>query len=220
MIVAYKIWHVRRRGLSAAEASEGVPQGSQAIHWGGLRRRFVALLLCCEMRTRTIVPYSIAIVTFLLLCAWQLRGHMSMPSSLPQTHTQIEDQTLPSEVLSDQGIPDPNVFEPELFELEGPFDGAAIGQLCDSIKWRSGLYFECSNNSGGLGNMRSFILNCIRYAIEAGAGLVMPTIRKRNPANLGDLFSNVNERLGYMFDEDFFRDAMQTYCPQMVIIQE
>ena len=80
----------------------------------------------------------------------------------------------------------------ESFELEGPFNGTAIRIHCESIDWREGLYVDCSQNSGGLGNIRSYILTCIRYAIDGGASLVMPTIQKRNPAQLGDLFSNEN----------------------------
>lgn len=68
--------------------------------------------------------------------------------------------------------------------------------------------------------MRSFILTCIRYAIDGGVGLVMPTIRKRDDNNLANLFTNIDMPLGYMFDEKFFLNSMAEYCPQLVIVPE
>jgi len=59
-------------------------------------------------------------------------------------------------------------------EIEGPFNNSAIVSLCNSKKWIPGLIFKCEAPQGGIGNVRNALLNCIRYAIEAG-GLCSPT---------------------------------------------
>ena len=105
----------------------------------------------------------------------------------------------------------------ELFELEGPFDTGPLREVCAAVKWRTGVYFDCSINSGGVGNIRAFILTCVRYAIEAGAHLVMPTIRKRDPNDLANLFTD-HKPLEYMFDASHFVTSLATACPEMRII--
>ncbi|KAK6864574.1 hypothetical protein PG995_001102 [Apiospora arundinis] len=82
-----------------------------------------------------------------------------------------------------------------------------------------GLVFLCDNNSGGPGNIRNYILTCIRYAIEAGAtGLVMPRIATRAPDNLAGLRAG-SQPLGYMFDEAHFRMAFGAACPQIELFE-
>jgi hypothetical protein len=79
------------------------------------------------------------------------------------------------------------------------------------------LVFVCDNNSGGIGNIRNFILTCLRYAIDAGAGgLVMPQIRTRSVDNLADLMRDYRD-FDYFFDEKHFRTSLQTHCPQITI---
>lgn len=43
-----------------------------------------------------------------------------------------------------------------------------IADLCESTTWKEGLVFNCTQVNGGFGNIRSNILNCLRYAIDAG----------------------------------------------------
>lgn len=164
-----------------------------------------------QVRRLLLPSIAVVFITFLLL-TW----HLSLAISGVQLGT-TSAKLGKSFELHDAVSGDP--FDPALFDLEGAFDGSAIRKVCDGIAWREGLYFDCSNNSGGLGNERSFILTCIRYAIEAGAYLVMPTIRKRDPNNLGELFTT-NEPFSYMFDEEFFIDSIETYCPQMHIAKK
>ena len=77
--------------------------------------------------------------------------------------------------------------------------------------------FVCDNNSGGIGNIRNYILTCVRYAIEAGAtGLVLPRIRTRSEKNLADLML-AYRNFDYFFDEQHFRKSLVTSCPKITI---
>jgi len=53
-------------------------------------------------------------------------------------------------------------------DLNLRFVGTALTEVCKSKRWRSGLIFSCDPAEGGIGNIRNIILNCVRYAIEAG----------------------------------------------------
>ncbi|KAI1178774.1 hypothetical protein F4777DRAFT_61644 [Nemania sp. FL0916] len=78
-----------------------------------------------------------------------------------------------------------------------------------------GLVFLCDSNSGGPGNIRNYILTCVRYAIAAGAtGLQVPRIRARSGTDKANLFKN-HESFGYMFSEAHFRSAMAEACPHI-----
>jgi hypothetical protein len=80
-----------------------------------------------------------------------------------------------------------------------------------------GLVFLCDNNSGGPGNIRNYMLTCLRYAIEAGAtGVQVPRIRARSAGNKSDLFKSYRP-FGYMFSETRFRNAMAEACPHIAV---
>lgn len=105
----------------------------------------------------------------------------------------------------------------DLSSPEAPFIGWPLARVCQETSWTSGLVFVCDNNSGGIGNIRNFILTCVRYAIEAGAtGLVMPQIRTRSVENLSALMKEYRE-FDYFFNEDHFRAGLTTHCPEITI---
>ncbi|KAH8680843.1 hypothetical protein BX600DRAFT_4685 [Xylariales sp. PMI_506] len=98
--------------------------------------------------------------------------------------------------------------------------GWPLQRVCEETTWVPDLVFVCDNNSGGVGNIRNYIQTCIRYAIEAGAsGLVVPKIRKRSDKDLANLFTNYLP-FSYMFDERHFKNALNTYCPQITLYDE
>jgi hypothetical protein len=53
-------------------------------------------------------------------------------------------------------------------EIDGPFSNRTLVELCRSREWTAGLIFKCEAVDGGIGNVRNMLLNCVRYAIEAG----------------------------------------------------
>lgn len=184
-----------------------------------------------QAQAKRITPVILGLVLFaLLFVTWRAPIEQELYTSSDQNPTISVDGVTKDEWLAGAPTypsqsktpniritPAPGDFEPHLFDIEGPFDGTALNKVCNNVQWREGVYFDCSNNSGGIGNMRNFILTCIRYAIEGGATLIMPTIRKRDPNNLEDLFTNY-EPLDYMFDAQFFTESMKIYCPQMTIV--
>lgn len=125
------------------------------------------------------------------------------------------------------GIPMANGFgrpdlssDTDLSDPAAPFIGWPLRRACSEVSvWVKGVVWMCDNNWGGVGNVRNFILTCIRYAIEAGVtGIVLPSIGKRNDDDISDYMSGKEFRpFGYMFDEENFRLAMRENCPQITI---
>lgn len=100
---------------------------------------------------------------------------------------------------------------------DAPFVGWPLARVCSETSWTDGLVFICDNNSGGIGNIRNYILTCVRYAIEAGAtGLVMPQVRTRSETNLVDIMQDYRD-LDYFFDAQHFRTSLNTHCPRISI---
>lgn len=107
------------------------------------------------------------------------------------------------------------------YDFNGPYVGWPLERVCNESKPIPGLVYICDNNSGGIGNIRNFILTCIRYGIEAGAtGIILPRIQRRSEADLANIFTTGFQEFDYFFDEEHFRYAMGTYCPQMAIYDE
>jgi hypothetical protein len=53
-------------------------------------------------------------------------------------------------------------------EIDGPYDNSTLVALCNSREWIDGLIFKCETPEGGIADVRNMVLNCVRYAIEAG----------------------------------------------------
>ena len=101
---------------------------------------------------------------------------------------------------------------------DAPFVSWPLARLCqDDTTWVPGLVFMCNNNSGGIGNIRNFILTCLRYAIEAGAtGFVLPTIETRSKADLAQLFGG-QRPFDYFFDTQHFLRGLGSACPALTV---
>jgi hypothetical protein len=53
-------------------------------------------------------------------------------------------------------------------DIDGPYDNSTLIRFCARKEWREGLIFQCEPAHGGVANIRNIVLNCIRYALEAG----------------------------------------------------
>ncbi len=107
------------------------------------------------------------------------------------------------------------------YDFDGPYVGWPLGRVCNETKFQPGLVFVCDNNSGGIGNIRNFILTCIRYAIDAGAsGIIMPGIQRRSEEDLANIFTTKIQPFDYFFDPEHFLSAMSTFCPQIKVYKE
>ncbi|GAB1320977.1 hypothetical protein MFIFM68171_11187 [Madurella fahalii] len=106
----------------------------------------------------------------------------------------------------------------DLSKADSPFIGWPLERVCkESTTWTPGIVFVCDNNSGGIGNIRNYILTCLRYAIEAGAtGLVLPQIRTRSEKDLSNIMLEYRG-FDYFFDESHFRQSLGASCPRITI---
>jgi len=52
--------------------------------------------------------------------------------------------------------------------VEGLLDPDPIRKKCDETNFQEGLVWHCAAVVGGIGNVANMLLNCVRYAIEAG----------------------------------------------------
>lgn len=102
--------------------------------------------------------------------------------------------------------------------LDAPYIGWPLKRVCDEVEPLEGVVWVCDKNWGGMGNIRNFILNCLRYGIEAGAtGLVMPEIHLRDQDDITDYITPLKAPFSYMFDEEHFRTAMGDNCPHITL---
>lgn len=110
-----------------------------------------------------------------------------------------------------------------------PLKSWVIQDVCESTKWNSSLVFTCDNNHGGVGHVRNGILNCVRYAIAAGASLVLPNIALREDEmwQMEEMVPAKEKRHGpgrrgleYMFDKEHFVHSLRHSCPQLNLIND
>ncbi|KAL1863990.1 hypothetical protein Daus18300_007955 [Diaporthe australafricana] len=169
----------------------------------------------------------------LLLSIWTIRWlmpndgrpfWMSDTTPLPTTssnnkgsakgqQTAAQASSRPSGIAHDN--PD---YKVDLSDLDAPYIGWPLKRVCQEAEPIEGVVWVCDKNWGGMGNIRNFILNCLRYGIEAGAtGLVMPEIHLRDEDDITDYITPLKAPLGYMFDEAHFRTSMRDNCPHMTL---
>ncbi|CAK7268537.1 hypothetical protein SEPCBS57363_003145 [Sporothrix epigloea] len=101
--------------------------------------------------------------------------------------------------------------------VEGTLDLAPIRAKCDSVKFQPGLIWHCELVNGGIGNVGNMWLNCVRYAMEAGASyIILPRTGARSDSdlvNLGDASHSVE--LDSLYDVEYFLENWKQACPQL-----
>lgn len=186
------------------------------------------LILLVRSQRTTIL--AVGLLVFIWTVRWQfsdisldhswsrIKGHLGGASNGNETHTP-PIITSPPKHLGGSLPTDIDLSDPD-----APFISWPLKRTCSEVdEWLPGVVFMCDNNFGGVGNVRNFILTCVRYAIEAGAtGIVMPAIRKRMDDDIKVIFNNKLEfrPFGYLFDEDNFRQAMAESCPQITLYDD
>ena len=98
-----------------------------------------------------------------------------------------------------------------------PVDSESIKSICGEVQWNSSVVFTCDKSVGGVGNIRNSILNCVRYAISAGASLVIPSIVLRDASDITKIRTGETTELSYMFDTQHFLDSLRLSCPALQI---
>lgn len=96
-----------------------------------------------------------------------------------------------------------------------------LKRLCSETDWIPNFWLHChsgcgpnkSSFCGGLNNARNRVQTCLRWAIDAGAGLILPPVTMR-----GDDLVNTNggrKCLDAWWDLQTLHDAMAVNCPQL-----
>ncbi|KAB5578091.1 hypothetical protein GE09DRAFT_540204 [Coniochaeta sp. 2T2.1] len=98
-------------------------------------------------------------------------------------------------------------------EFPAPINYRPIQEVCARTQFRPGLLFSCEDQHGGIGMVRNQILKCIRYAIHAGAAVVVPSMALRNASDITDIETTIEVPLDYMFDREHFATRLSTGCP-------
>jgi hypothetical protein len=103
-------------------------------------------------------------------------------------------------------------------------DVTSLSKLCSKTTWTEGLWLHChsfcgENNTsicGGLNNARNRVQTCLRLAIDAGAGIIIPSATTRDEENL--LKTDSKTVCADMFwNMDYLQHAMGGQCPQLEI---
>ena len=162
------------------------------------------LLAGVNRRYKTLIPLTLILIWVWFLCrpsfdfatklSWG--GFSSKPQSSSETATTSWDGTT------------------DIFDFP-PIESEAIKSICDDVEWNSAFVFTCDNSYGGVGNIRNSVLHCVRYAISAGAGLVIPKIILRNSHNIVQLETGERTTLDYMFDVKHFVESLRLSCPAL-----
>ncbi|KUI62517.1 hypothetical protein VP1G_09652 [Cytospora mali] len=102
------------------------------------------------------------------------------------------------------------------------YDGKAIRKLCKEANWREDRVATCDMIAGGIGNLKTNLLACARYSIEAGAMLVTPVIHPREAfGRMEKSFAwDTDLPISYMFDSEHFFNTLAEDCPQLRIVDE
>lgn len=123
-------------------------------------------------------------------------------------------QVLPSH-RGGGGQPPEEVQHDDLFSIP-PVNEESIKSVCRATQWNESLVFTCNESFGGIGNIRNSVLLCVRFAMQAGASLVLPQILRRDDDITNYKTQNTTD-FGYMFDTQHFLKSMQQSCPEMTI---
>jgi hypothetical protein len=152
----------------------------------------------------------ILLLLLLLVCTATFQwGNLAIYSTSPSNPLTIDVHGDPPAEVSDNSVID--VFD------DPPLDSEAVKSLCTKTEWNPHLVFTCSNNGGGIGNVRNSILICIRHSIAAGAGLVIPQILLRKPDDITDIWTKDRAPFSYMFDLPHLVDSLRISCPGLIL---
>jgi hypothetical protein len=136
----------------------------------------------------------------------------------PTAETTLKDSTVSP--LSPQVL---KYFD-QVFSVDKPanYDFLALRQQCEHTKWpEDDVYLQCVGMAAGLTSIMSQVKVCLKMAVEAGTGIVLPSMPLRDSADLTD-FSFLNDD-AYMtydkwFDAEHLIEQVGRACPRMKIV--
>lgn len=125
----------------------------------------------------------------------------------------------PGFLRHDNEVPMPEFVRAALsHQVSDPFDLSSISKLCQNRAPRDDVIVSCNPGTGGVGNIRSYMLHCTRFAIEAGASMLLPRFIRRAKHDLFELYGEAGD-FEHFFDRRFFIDTVQAACPHMRVYE-
>lgn len=127
----------------------------------------------------------LSLASFALICL------LFYSNSLTEFHIPASASLYIFEIFNSGDLPgqEPTISLSETEEKivpPGSFDG--LYDLCNTTQWQPGLWLHChsfcganrTSICGGLNNARNRVQTCLRLAIDAGAGLIIPSATTRD----------------------------------------
>ncbi|RFU28424.1 hypothetical protein B7463_g7906, partial [Scytalidium lignicola] len=152
----------------------------------------------------------------------------SHASKKPLMETQPDALTTTKEENKDKSVYTPNLplrtYFDQAFSVDTPaeYDFPALREVCESNSWpEDDVYLQCNNMHAGLTSIISQVKVCLKMAVEAGTGLILPSMPIRDPTNLLEYnLLNPDKYLTYdeWFDAQHVIDSFARACPKMKII--
>ncbi|CAK7214708.1 hypothetical protein SCUCBS95973_002225 [Sporothrix curviconia] len=107
-------------------------------------------------------------------------------------------------------------------DINGPYNGDGLSDLCTSKKWTPGLLLTCDAVPGSMADVKNGILTCMRVAIEIGAEVILPDIMLRSTMDLSDITPHDSGPrrgvpLEHFFDRAYLLNTMDQFCPELKI---
>lgn len=142
-----------------------------------------------------------------------------------QDHKHKISQALPAKISeSIKVVPTTHPFTSNNFPEPTIDNLTHLQELCNATSWTEGLFLRCTNYCGpdrtawcgGLNNARNRLQSCLRMAIDAGAGVILPQVVLR-----GTDADGLNEGslacVDTWFDLAHIQRTMGANCPQLSI---
>ena len=159
----------------------------------------------------------IAAVILGVLWIWvALDRPYSFPKHVPwNTYANAPQAPKPTSIADDTPKIKNDVFEYPTVDSE------PIRNMCSGTQWNESLVFICDNADGNVAQVRNAMLMCTRYAISAGANMVLPRfINGDGKHEVGITVLDWDRQdIDFYFDKQHFLDSMKKSCPEMEIIQ-
>ncbi|KAH8647547.1 hypothetical protein BGZ60DRAFT_345394, partial [Tricladium varicosporioides] len=100
---------------------------------------------------------------------------------------------------------------------------SALNALCNRTNWTDGLWLQCHSYSGkdrisvagGLNNARNRIQTCIRLAIDAGSGLIIPPISTIRDSTNWVTGQTESVCADFYWNMEQLQALLQEECPQL-----
>lgn len=115
-----------------------------------------------------------------------------------------------------------NYFPQVFAQDKSVYDFPSLREHCAATTWpEDEVYLQCDGMSAGLTSIMSQVKVCLKMAVEAGTGIVLPSMPLRDSKNLQEFnFLNGDAYMPYddWFDVEHLKESLGAACPKMKIV--